>query len=138
MAAKAKYIREDIIQAIIKMKLQHCASQLTILNFLKNDCKIKQTQAYGLIGEAHKIIAETYKHWNKDMLEQALADLEEQKESAKLSKDRRLVLEITKEMNKIKGMYIERVEHSGEVKYVATFPIKNENIDGHPTDNPSL
>jgi len=112
MGAKAKYLREDLIQAVIKMKLQHCASQMTILNFLKNDTGMAQTTAYEIIAEAHKVIYETYKEWNKDMLENALADLEEQRESAKLSKEKKLVLEITKEINKLKGLHIQKIDHT--------------------------
>lgn len=134
MGAKSKFKRQDIIQSVIKMKLEKCASQMTILNFLKNDLTMGQTMAYDIIGEANKIIVETYKDWNKDMVERAIAELEEQRESAKLTKDKRLVLDISKEIAKIKGLYIERVDHTtgGEkINEIKLIYIKNkEDRDG--------
>lgn len=134
MADKSKFKRQDIVQSIIKMKLEKCASQMTILNFLKNDLGLGQTNAYDLIGEANKVIVETYKDWNKDMIEKAIADLEEQRESAKLTKEKKLVLEITKEINKIKGLYIERIDHTSKgekITEIKLIHIKNkDDIDG--------
>jgi len=112
-----KYKREEIIRALIKMKLEECASQYTMLNFLKDNFDYKQSYAYELLREADAKIAEIYKEYNKNSIELAIASLEEQFEVARKHKDRKLMLEITKEINKIKGIYAaQKVEHSGAVQ----------------------
>ena len=70
----------------------------------------KQSYAYEIVREARIKIADVYKNWNENALEEAIADLDEQKEKALKEGNSKLVLEITKEINKISGLYIQKVD----------------------------
>lgn len=75
-----------------------------------------KTQAYQLMQKADKYITDIYKDHAIDALERAVADLEEQKERAKKEGDRKLELEIKKEINKIQGLYVEKHQIDGVIK----------------------
>jgi stalled ribosome rescue protein Dom34 len=120
------YDKKLIIDSIIKLKLEKCASQMTILNFICDTYGYKTQYAYILIKEADAKIVEVYRDYAVDLMEKQVANLEEQRESAKKSGEKKLVLQITQEINKITGMYVERIEHSGSVEYIAKFPTKKK------------
>lgn len=105
MKNKGLLKRDEIVEILIKKRLKEKASFYSILEYLKNDLGYKQTYAYELLREARKKIAEIYKEKTEFMIEEILSDLDEQKQEAKKNKNYRLVLEITREENKIKGAY---------------------------------
>ena len=115
-AHKGKFSRDEIVQAIVKNVLVDCFSKMTVLTYLKEELGYKHAYAYELIAQADKYIAEVYKDYAVKAIERRIADLEEQRESAKRSKDMKLCLEITKEINKISQLYVERTEISGTIK----------------------
>jgi leucyl aminopeptidase (aminopeptidase T) len=121
-----KYKRDDLIQVIVKMRIEKQCSIRTVLSFLMNDLGYAQSYAYELIREAKKYVAEIYKDNNVGSLEEAIAELEEQREVAKIEKNRKLVLDISREIYKLKQLYVERVQHSGEVSYKVKFPDKSK------------
>lgn len=124
-----KYKRDDLVQIIVTMRIEKQCSIRTVLGFLMNDLGYAQSYAYELIREAKKYVAEIYKDNNVGSLEEAIAELEEQREVAKLEKNRKLVLDISREIYKLKQLYVERVQHSGEVSYKVKFPTKNKSED---------
>ena len=121
-----KYKRDDLVQIIVTMRIEKQCSIRTVLGFLMNDLGYAQSYAYELIREAKKYVAEIYKDNNVGSLEEAIAELEEQREVAKLEKNRKLVLDISREIYKLKQLYVERVQHSGEVSYKVKFPDKSK------------
>lgn len=112
------YNREDIIQALVKARLEKGLSTNSMVRLCMDEFGYAQSYSYELVREARMKIAEVYKEWNIVALEESIADLEEQREIARQAKDRKLYLEISKELNKIKGLYIERqhIEHSGKIE----------------------
>lgn len=102
---KGSLKRDEIVEVIIKKRINDKASFYSLLDFIKTEYKYKQTYAYELLREARKKISEIYKEKNEFAIEEILSDLDEQKQEAKRNKNYKLVLEITREENKIKGAY---------------------------------
>lgn len=109
------YKTQEVIDSIIKMKINKWCSTRTILDFLQKDLGYKQTRAYQIYrmanDEIKKMFTETQEHWK----ETAIGQLQELAEEAKLNKKYKLAFEIRKDISDIVGLYIERIEHSGEV-----------------------
>lgn len=121
---KSKWKREDIINAIIKMRVEEMATTKTIIDFLMNDLHYGQTYAYELIKDSREKIKKLYDTNNIAVLEEALAHLEEMLEMAKREKNRKMQLEVRKEINKLLGLYAaEKVEVSGQVQ-IQTIKLK--------------
>lgn len=114
---KGKINREDLIQVVANWRLKDKVSNWKLVHMVMEEYGYKQSYAYEIVREARLKIADVYRKWNENALEQAIADLEDQKEQARKSNNYKLVLEITKEINKITGLYVERVEHSGDVTH---------------------
>jgi ribosomal protein S7 len=121
---KSKWKREDIINAIIKMRVEEMATTKTIIDFLMNDLHYGQTYAYELVKDSREKIKKLYDTNNIAVLEEALAHLEEMLEMAKREKNRKMQLEVRKEINKLLGLYAaEKVEVSGQVQ-IQTIKLK--------------
>ena len=114
---KGKLNREDLIQVLVKRRLEDKMSNHQMIDFVMTNYGYKQSYAYEIAREARLKIADLYKGWSERLVEQSIADLEAQKREAMRNNDRKLVLEITKELNKIQGLYVEKVEHSGSVEH---------------------
>jgi activator of 2-hydroxyglutaryl-CoA dehydratase len=115
-----KYKKEDLIDAVVKMRVEKMASNKTILEFLKNEIGYKQTYAYEILKEAREKIREIYKLENTAHLEEAIGQLEEMAEDAKKSKNYKLAFEIRKELSKISGHYTEKIELNGQIDHKVT------------------
>lgn len=118
----AQYKKEDIIDSIVKMRVERMASTKTIIkDFLMGELGYGQTYAYELLKEARSKIVEYYKESNTASIEEAICQLEEMAEHAKANKNYKLAFEVRKEISKIQGHYIEKIQHSGEIEFKAKF-----------------
>lgn len=124
MADKIK--KEDIVQELITLRVKHSMSVHNMMEYVKKTYGFEQSYSYELVRDARKKIAETYKEWNVNALEEAISDLEEQKENALKEDDKKLALDITKEINKIKGLYVEKIETTQRIIKVKVPGKKNE------------
>ena len=101
-----KYKKEDIIDAIVKMRIEKGASTKTILkDFLMGQLKYKQAYSYELIQEARKEIVKLYSTKNEELANEALGQLESMLEDAIKAKNIKLALEVRKEISKLTGLY---------------------------------
>jgi len=94
-------------------------------------CAGKAMSSYQIdkaIKMANDFILNMYKDKSGYTIELALNNLNEQLASAQRDGDKRLTLEITKEINKITGLYINKVEHSGKIDLKPIF-------DGYETES---
>ena len=122
-----KLNKKDIVQLIIKLKVKEKISNYSLINILQSTpYNYSLTQCYRYIKKANLTIAEIYKDWNINALEEALNDLSEQKEAAKIAEDRKLILEITKEENKLKGLYTEKINLSIEQVIIKPYEEPNQ------------
>jgi hypothetical protein len=121
--AKGKINREELVQTLVKWRLEKKLSTHTLLKVCMEQFGYKQSYAYELVKEAREHIAQVYKDCAVNAYEESVAELEEQLESAKRSNDKKLLLDIQKELNKIKQLYVEKVVHSGAVQ-IETIKLK--------------
>lgn len=95
--------RENIIMALVKMRIEKFATTKTMLDFLMNKpLSYKESYSYELIRESKKRIEKIFKEEYEESFANALARLEEIIETTKNEKTR---LEAQKEMNKLLGLY---------------------------------
>ena len=110
-----EYKKEDMIDELVKMRINDMASNKTMLNHIYEKYGYKQTYAYQLIKEAREKIREIWKQDNETSLQEAIGQMEQMAEDAKKQKNYKLAFEVRKELSKIQGHYTERVEVSGEL-----------------------
>ncbi len=116
-----KYKKEDIIDSIVKMRIEKMASTKTIIkDYLMGQLGYGQSYSYDLLREARKNIKQYYDQSNEASLEEAIGQMEEMAEDAKTNKNYKLAFEIRKELSKIQGLYIEKIELSGELNHNVT------------------
>lgn len=119
--------KQDLIQYLIELVLVEKKSHQSLLKMLQDaPYSFSQRHSYQLIKTARESITNQYKEWNVNVFEEVLADLAQQKEIAMKNKDRRLVLEITKEENKLKGLYVEKQEVKTEMNIKFNFGVDEE------------
>lgn len=116
---------EEIIDALVRMRIDKNASNKTILDFLKNQLGYKQSYSYELLKEARKKIQEVYTRDIEEHFEEAKGQLEMMLEKATSRGEHKLALQIRQELNKLLGLYsAEKVditsggEKIGEIKLI--------------------
>lgn len=113
---KHTFAKNEIIDSIIDLRLNKGWSRLSILNFLKEDCGYSQSYSYELIQEASKEFDErAIQNFGKDLKED-IERFESLYEKSMTSKNFREAKEILKEISKLKGHYVERIDVTGEIK----------------------
>lgn len=117
---KREFKRQDIVDSIVKMRIQNMAATKTIIkDYLQDSLGYGQSYAYELYKEAREKIVEYYKIDNIASLAEAVGQLEEMAEDAKGSKNYKLAFEIRKELNKMAGNYeAQKIELSGNVSVI--------------------
>ena len=106
------YDREFLVKKIAMMKIKG-KSTYFILEFLQNEVKMGQTTAYEVLRDAQKVINEMQLTEIETAFNEAIAQLEELYES---TSDKKLRLEIRKEISKMRGLYAaQEIKHSGEI-----------------------
>lgn len=99
---KKDWSKEDIIMALVKMRVEKFATTKTMLDFLMNTIGYAQTYSYELIKISKQRINEIFKEEHEDSFHNAIARLEEIIETTKNEKTK---LEAQKEMNKLLGLH---------------------------------
>jgi hypothetical protein len=101
--------KQDLLNKIVEMSCSGI-SQPEILQWLLTTGGLQISYSYELLREAKPIILDTLKDISKDRLETTIRELEQMYLDAKLSGDKKLALEIKKEINKISGLYNHKQE----------------------------
>ena len=96
------------------MRIKNLASTPTILAYIMKEAGVKQAQAYNYLEDAQKIIGEMYKDIRKTAFEEAIAQLQTLLEHAETIGDK---LKVRQELSKVQGLYIDKIEHSGELNH---------------------
>jgi hypothetical protein len=131
-----KYKKEDIIDAIVKMRIEKGASTKTIIQeFLMSELGYKQSYSYELLQEARVKIVSLYDTQNKQLANEALGHLESMYEDAIKSKNSKLALEIRKEISKLTGLYaaekVDITSNGKDITEIKLIQIKSkEDLDG--------
>ena len=112
---------EELINGLVKMKVENGATNKTMLDFLMNDMGYGQSYSYEVMREAGKRIQEIWDKNAEGHLEESKAQLEEMYERAYSKKDYKLALQIRQELNKLMGLYsAEKIDITLDFK--ARFP----------------
>jgi len=121
-----QYKTEDLVNSVVKMKVEKGASNKTILDFLQNDLGYKETMSYLILKSARNKIQQIWDKNAEAHLEEAKAHLEELLERAFKDKNYKLALAVRQEMNKLMGLYqAEKIDLS--IDFKAKFPGVDEN-----------
>ena len=96
------YDKDQIIMALVKMRIEKMATTKTMLDFLMIELKYHQTYSYELIKLAKSKIQEIFAEEHEESFQTYKARLEEIIETTTVEKIR---LEAIKEMNKLLGLY---------------------------------
>jgi hypothetical protein len=96
--------KQDLINKIVEMSCSGI-SQPVIMEWLNKQACIQISYSYELLRQAKPIILDTLKSIAKDRLEETIVKLEIMYQDALDVKDKRLALEILKEINKISGLH---------------------------------
>ena len=103
--------KEEIVDAIVNMRCEKLASSKTIIkDFLMNELGYGSTYSYELYNLALQKIKEYYKEYNTAAIENSIAQMEEMMEECKKNRNYKQAFEIRKEINKILGLYTEKID----------------------------
>jgi hypothetical protein len=94
--------KEQVIMALVKMRIEKFATTKTMLDFLMNQLHYGQTYAYELIKLSKLRINHIFKEEHDESFHNAIGRLEEIIETTKNEKTK---LEAQKEMNKLLGLH---------------------------------
>lgn len=109
--------RNDIIDSIIRMRIEKGLTRLSILEFLKNDLGYSQPYAYELIRDANNEFNQrAIQNFGEDLKED-IERFERLYEKAMVNKNFREAREVLKEIAKLKGHYTERLQIDGNVNH---------------------
>ena len=101
---------KDIIEEIIKLRYTDCKSTIAIVKHLKSRYDLNESRSYTLIRKARAEVGELYSKMSDNVLEDAIASLEEQLQTAKQNGDGALQLKVQQEINKVNSLYIQKVD----------------------------
>jgi hypothetical protein len=104
-----KYKKIDLINKIVQMSCNGI-SQPEVIQWLQSEGECQISYTYELLREAKPIILDTLRDISKDRLETTIRELEQMYLDAKLSDDKKLALDIKKEINKIAGLHNQKID----------------------------
>jgi len=135
-----KYKKQDLINKIVEMSCKGVL-QPEIINWLMTEGQCKIAYCYDLLRESKSLINDTLKELSKDRLEKTIADLEHMMWEAKKSGDKKLQLEIYKEINKITGIGTQKVDITtggkeiNSISVIRLIEIKNNDDENDKTES---
>jgi hypothetical protein len=108
---KKKVTEVDLVlKELADLRYKRGFSRKSMKEYLKEQYDIGWSRAYELIQMMMKETAEAYHKTNQDALADSISFLDDLKQAALASGDRKLALEISKEINKVSQLYVERIQ----------------------------
>ena len=128
-----KYKKIDLINKIVEMSTSG-SSQPDILDWLSKEGQVQMSYSYELLRQAKPIILDALKDIAKDRLEETIVKMERMYQDALIIKDKKLALDIQKEINKISGLHKQKIDvptngESINITTIKLIEIKKENDD---------
>jgi len=103
------YKKQDLINKVVEMSCSGI-SQPEIMNWLLTIGGLQIAYCYVILKEAKPIILATLKDIAKDRLEETIVKMEKMYQEALDTKDKKLALDIQKEINKISGLHNQKID----------------------------
>ena len=114
---KHTFKRTDLIDTIIKMRIEKGFTRLSILDFLKTELGYSQPYAYELIRDANNEFNQrAIQNFGEDLKED-IERFERLYERAMANKNFREAKDVLKEIAKLKGHYTERLHIDGKLDH---------------------
>jgi len=108
---KKKVTEVDLVlKELADLRYKRGFSRKSMKEYLKEQYDIGWSRAYELIQMMMKETAEAYHKTNQDALADSISFLDDLKQAALGSGDKKLALEISKEINKVSQLYVERIQ----------------------------
>jgi hypothetical protein len=104
-----KYKKIDLITKVVEMTCNGI-SQHEVIDWLSTEAECGTTYCYDILKEAKPIIMDALKDISKDRLEATIVELEKMMTEAKGIGDKKLALDIKKEINKIAGLHNQKID----------------------------
>jgi len=119
---------KKVIEEIISLRCKHAYSSTSLVQYLKTTYNLQQSRAYELIRDARLQMGEIYEEVNKDSLKDSILFMENLRQDALKSGNKKLALEIQKELNKVNQLYIERqeIKLTGSIDVKGLFGFEDE------------
>lgn len=110
---------DEIVEELVRFRIKDRYSTFDLLNHCKDEHKLSESQSYELVKRAKLKIAEYAKDYAINAIEESISELEDQLRDAQRTGEKKLRLEITKEINKVKSIYLEKTQNETiiRVKY---------------------
>lgn len=102
--------RDEIHDEIVELIYMQSKTTRTVVLFLMEKYKIEKSAAYKYVSESKQQAADKYNEMNVNSLEDSLNQLEGLLEESREVGDRKLVLEIQKEINKLNQLHIQKLD----------------------------
>lgn len=109
-------IIEEIIDEVIKLRVQKGYSNGSLIEHIKNKYKVKKTKAYELLKIARQRVGEYHYKVNENVMEDSLEFLERMRQTSIERGDMKLALEVQKELNKLNQLHIQKIELDSKVE----------------------
>lgn len=107
---KLRHDAEKIVLELVELRVAKGYSNPSLLKYLREEYGLHTTRSYELINLARAMIGEMYANTNSKVLEDAITSMEKMKEDALQKGDRKLALEVQKEINKVNQLYIQKLD----------------------------
>jgi len=116
-----------VIKELADLRYKKGYSRKSLIEYLQSEYKLEISRCYALISDMFSQTAEAYAKTNVDALSNSVAFLEELQQSALKENNKKLVLEISKELNKLQQLHIQKMEIEMKVEQpLFAPPVKKE------------
>jgi len=115
-----------VLKELADLRYKKGFSRKSMKEYLKDEYDIGWSRAYELIQMMMKETADMYHKTNQDALSDSVQFLDDLKQSALASGDKRLALEIAKELNKVSQLYVQKLEIDAKVELPLFGPINKK------------
>ena len=123
---KKKYNRLQLVEDVINMRIKKGYTVFMIIEYITKDLGFCKRTAERILAEARDKIAQLQDRDYSKTIEEDIQRLEMNYSECLKEGNRKLALEFMKEINKLKGHYIEKINLSGNVDFNVKFPGLND------------
>jgi GTPase Era involved in 16S rRNA processing len=118
--------KPKVLKELADLRYKKGYSRLSMINYLKENYGLKQTSCYEYIKEMLQQTAEAYNKTTQDALSDSVSFLEKLREKALKDGNNKLALEISKEINKVNQLHVQKLALDKETIDAITINIKKK------------
>jgi hypothetical protein len=115
-----------VLKELADLRYKSGYSRKSLLAHLEERYDIGWSRGYELISMMMKELSEAYHKTNQDALADSINFLDDLKQAALTAGDNKLALEITKEINKVSQLYVQKLEIDAKIELPLFGPPKED------------